>query len=199
MRNDVHSAVSSRSRPVEIVDKVISTIGKEIYGLHPRFVVINALLSLLPPFVGGRLRRIGLRAAGFNIGHGTMFYGMPSIIGSDNLYAHLKIGEECLFNIGCVFDVADTITIGDRVGIGHQVLIMTGSHKIGTRERRSGELITAPVVIEDGVWIGARSIILPGVTIGAGAVIGAGSMVNKDIPADTLISGNQRISLARWR
>ena len=50
-------------------------------------------------------------------------------------------------------------------------------------------MICSPVIIEDGVWIGARSVILPGVTIGAGAVINPGAVVNKDVPANTRVGG----------
>ncbi len=183
----------------EYLTKFIATLAEEFQNVHPRLLIANLIFAPLPPFVGGRLRTFGLRAAGFDIGRGSLFWGMPTITGPGKIASRLHIGEGCLFNFGCVFDLTGSIAIGHRVGVGHQVLIMTGSHQIGSRACRAGELTTAPVTIEDGAWIGSRSIILPGVTIGAGAVIGAGTLVSRDIPADMLISGEQRISLAKWR
>ena len=58
---------------------------------------------------------------------------------------------------------------------------------------------TAPIVVGDGAWIGARCTILPGVTIGAGAVIGANMVIESDVPPHTLLMGKQKISLAKWR
>lgn len=179
--------------------KITSQLALEFQNLHPRLIAANLFASLLPPFVGGRLRRIALRAAGIDIGRGTMFWGMPTITGTGKVASRLRIGEACLINMGCIFDVEDKITLGDNVGLGHEVLIITGSHKIGPRSCRAGELATAPVTIESGAWIGSRAIILPGVTIGAGAVIAAGTVVNRSVSADTLISGNQQVSLAKWR
>ncbi|MGD9667563.1 MAG: DapH/DapD/GlmU-related protein [Hyphomicrobiaceae bacterium] len=176
-------------RPTMRQNQLMASIAREFYGFHPRLLAINLLLAPLPPFVGGGLRRIGLRSAGFDIGRGTLFYGTPTIIGSGKLSDRLRIGERCLFNIGCILDLADKITIGDRASIGHQTLIITGSHKIGSSACRCGELEMAPVEIGDGAWIGARTTILPGVTIGAGSIVGAGSVVTRDIPADSLAVG----------
>ena len=61
---------------------------------------------------------------------------------------------------------------------------------MGSAQRRAGELTTLPVTIDDGAWIGARSTILPGITIGAGAIISAGAVVNKDVPPNTVVAGS---------
>ena len=68
-------------------------------------------------------------------------------------------------------------------------MVLTQTHDIGPSHRRAGPNRTARVRIGHGCWIGARTVILPGVTIGDGAVIGAGSIVNRDVPADTLVAG----------
>ena len=89
--------------------------------------------------------------------------------------------------------VHQSVTIGDNVKIGACVLIMdTDAHPMDYLARRnSGEgTKSAPIVIEDDVWIGAHSIILKGVTIGARSIIGAGSVVTKSIPADCVAAGN---------
>ncbi|MBP1467271.1 acyltransferase [Candidatus Chloroploca sp. M-50] len=175
-----------------LLTKIISTVGEEVGNLNPRLALAQLLLKPLPPFVGSRLRMFGLRLAGFEIGHGTQFWGMPIITGTGAITSRLHIGKHCLFNIDCIFDLVDTITIKDHVVVGHQALIITGSHVIGPATARAGALKPAPVVLEQGVWLGARVTILPGVTVGAGAVIGAGTVVARDVPANTLIAGSHR-------
>jgi maltose O-acetyltransferase len=68
-------------------------------------------------------------------------------------------------------------------------MFLTLSHQIGGRDYRAGATTTRTITVESGVWIGARSVILPGVTLGAGSVVAAGSIVNKDVDADTLVAG----------
>lgn len=179
--------------------KILQVFRQEFEAFHPLLVLANVMASFLPNYFGSRLRTYMLRMAGFRIGYGTMMSGMPMINGTGKITDRLVIGEYCLFNFGCVFDLGETITIGTQVGLGHQVMILTTSHEIGPRGQRSGEVIRAPVTIGDGAWLGARCIVLPGVTIGAGSVIAAGTVVSKDIPEDTLVNGSQKISLARWR
>lgn len=94
---------------------------------------------------------------------------------------------------GCTISAANSITIGNHVLIGSGVAIVDqDAHAIDPVERRkgTGKIKTAPVVIEDDVFIGARAIILKGVTIGRGSVIGAGAVVPKSIPAYSIAVGN---------
>lgn len=99
--------------------------------------------------------------------------------------------------------VARSLTIGNNVNIGAGVvLIDTDCHQFDHRMRRhdaaalfSAEQLrkgirTAPVVIEDDVWLGANAIVLKGVTIGARSIVGAGSVVTRDVPADSIVAGN---------
>lgn len=89
--------------------------------------------------------------------------------------------------------VHDNVTIGNHVKIGACVLITdTDAHPLDYMSRRISNNGTksAPIVIEDDVWVGAHSIILKGVTIGARSIIGAGSVVTKSIPADCVAAGN---------
>lgn len=178
-----------RARLAARLKKFFLAIAREFEPFHPGLVLARIVLYPLPPFVGNSIRRLVLRAAGFEIGRGTVFWGTPCITGNGKVTARLRIGEGCLFNFGCIFDAEDAITIGNGVALGHEVLIITGSHDIGTSARRAGKPTTAPVVIEDGVWVGSRSTILPGVTIGAGSIIGAGSVVNRDVAPNSLAAG----------
>ncbi len=83
----------------------------------------------------------------------------------------------------------DNLTIGDRVSIAPRVTIVTSSHPNQSRIRALAPTAKAPVVIEEDAWIGAHAVILPGVTIGRGAVVGAGSVVASDVPPMVIVAG----------
>lgn len=106
--------------------------------------------------------------------------------------ASLKIGN----NVGMSSTrmwIHDSVTIGNNVKVGACVLITdTDAHPLDFLARRTSNDGTksAPIVIEDDVWVGAHSIILKGVTIGARSIIGAGSVVTRSIPADCVAAGN---------
>jgi len=165
----------------------------------PRLQLSEAVFQAVPAFVANRLRTHALRFAGVTIGAGTTFFDLPTMVGSGNFVSRLSVGELCGFNRGCFFELDDRICIGDHVAVGHDVMLLTRSHEIGPSACRAGTVRTAPVVIGDGVWLGARCTVLPGVTIGAGAVIGAAVVVAKDVPPDTLVMGPTQISIAKWR
>jgi len=157
--------------------------------LHIRLQLAQLAMSPLPPHVGNRLRVYLLRMSGFQIGQGTVMWGAPTITGSGDLYTRLTIGKDCWFNLGCFLNLGANICIGDRVSLGHQVMILTDSHVIGSPRRRAGELTAQPVSIGDGAWLGARCTLLPGVTIGEGAVVAAGAVVTKAVAPHTLVGG----------
>lgn len=166
-----------------------TVVAEEIGSFHPRLVLTGILMRLIPDYVGGRLRTRLLRAAGFQIASNTLILGTPRFGGSGPIHTRLHVGHVCTINIGCFFDLHDSITVGDNVGIGHEVMILTATHHLGPASRRIGDLTSAPVKIDDGAWIGARCLILPGVTIGKGAVVAAGSVVTKDVVPNTLVAG----------
>lgn len=101
---------------------------------------------------------------------------------------NIEIGEGSYINFNCNFVDDGKITIGNRVMFGPWVTIATVGHPINPNYRKY--MYTDPVRIEDNCWIGAGSIICPGVTIGKNSVIGAGSVVTKDIPANSVAVGN---------
>ena len=153
------------------------------------------MTRLIPPFTANRVRMALLRAAGLRIGKGTVMWGTPTIVGNSVERANLSIGVECGFNVGCFIDLSAPVTIGDRVSFGHDVMILTcdPNHRLDVAQSASS------VTIGDGAWLAARCTIMPGVNIGAGAIISAASVVATDIAPNTLVSGRQTISLARWR
>ncbi len=162
---------------------------EETEQFHLRLSLARLLGSLWPPYVGNRFRTALLRLAGFKIGRGVLFFGMPLIVGSGKLNQLLRIGENTLVSLDCIFDLAAPITIGDSANVGPQTLLITGAHQIGPSQNRLGALVCKPIQIGDGCWIGARCTVLPGVTIGAGAVIAAGAVVTKDVPPNSIVGG----------
>ncbi|GAB3754193.1 sugar O-acetyltransferase [Zhihengliuella somnathii] len=100
---------------------------------------------------------------------------------------NLRIGKRVFINAGCRFQDQGGITVGDDCLIGHNVVLATLNHDLDPSHR--GDLHPAPIVLGRNVWIGANATILPGVTVGDNAVIGAGSLVNKSIPANAVAVG----------
>jgi maltose O-acetyltransferase len=103
--------------------------------------------------------------------------------------SEISIGDGSFINVGCVFDNAAAITIGSGCAVGHEAMFTTGTHDIGGPTQRAGSACPAPIVVGDGCWIGARAILLPGVTVGAGCVIGAGAVVREDCEPNGLYVG----------
>lgn len=103
---------------------------------------------------------------------------------------NILIGRNVFVNYDCVFLDCNRITIGDDVQIGPAVQIYTAQHPTDPETRRSGLEYALPVVIGDNAWIGGGTIVCPGVMIGADTVIGAGSVVTRDLPAGVIAAGN---------
>lgn len=117
-----------------------------------------------------------------------------------NYGKNIFLGDNVIINMNCTFVDDNPIRIGSQVLIASNVQIYTASHPVLPQERLIPEweekkttffrTYALPIEIEDNVWIGGGSIILPGVTIGENSVIGAGSIVNRSIPANCVAVGN---------
>ncbi len=104
---------------------------------------------------------------------------------------HIAVGAGCFINYDAIFLDCASITIGDHVQIGPRVQLVTALHPVDDHEsRRTGWESAAPIVIADNAWLCAGVIVCPGVTIGENSVIGAGSVVVRDIPAGVLAMGS---------
>ncbi|MBK7821320.1 MAG: sugar O-acetyltransferase [Tessaracoccus sp.] len=101
---------------------------------------------------------------------------------------NITFGEGVFVNSGCAFQDQGGVTIGDGALIGHNVVIATLNHDLDPAKR--ADIVPAPVVIGAGAWIGSNATILPGVTIGDGAVVAAASVVTKDVPPRTVVVGS---------
>ena len=171
----------------------LSRIQKAVIGdlsnFHFRMVLINCLVFFMPHFCFNRLRTIFYKWAGVKIGKGSLVLGSMEISGQGKPWAKLHIGENCQITSPFYADLNDTITIGNHVAIGHHTIMITMNHDFSWENKRCGAGSLAPIIIEDGVWLGARVTVLPGVTIGKGSVIAAGAVVNKNVPPNCLVGG----------
>jgi maltose O-acetyltransferase len=104
--------------------------------------------------------------------------------------SRIRVGARTFVNYGLVaLDVA-SIEIGDDVQIGPNVQLLTPTHPIDPDTRRAKWEAAEPIVIEGNVWLGGGVIVLPGVTIGENSVVGAGTIVTKDLPPNVVAAGN---------
>jgi len=126
------------------------------------------------------LRRLGARIGARARLHGGTYVSRPR---------NLVVGPETFVNRGCYMDLEAKLVLGSRVAVGHGATFITSRHEIGPHDQRCGEFQGADVVVGDGTWIGANVTVLPGVTVGRGAVIAAGSVVLHDIEDDVLAAG----------
>ena len=103
---------------------------------------------------------------------------------------NVHLGERVFVNFGAVLLDTRAIAIGDEVLLGPAVQLLTADHPLDADLRRAGWESGRPIAIGAGAWLGAAAIVLPGVTIGENAVIGAGSVVTRDVPAGAVVAGN---------
>lgn len=103
---------------------------------------------------------------------------------------NISVGDSFYANAGCVFLDVTPITIGSNVMLGPHVQLYTATHPASPEMRLTGKEYGAPIQIGNNVWIGGNTVILPGVSIGDNSVIGAGSVVTKDIPQNVIAFGN---------
>ena len=167
------------------------TSGKYMVGGSLRFFIQQCLFSCISSLLPdsrrcGYKRAALLRASGASVGGDCWLCGSLKI---QHSFRQLTIGDDVFINTDCCFDLSAPIQIGNRVRIGFQVALVTGTHEIGPHECRAGADAPRSIQIEDGAWIGARATVLPGVTIGAGAVVASGAVVTKNVAPDTLVAG----------
>ncbi|PIQ72996.1 acetyltransferase [Candidatus Roizmanbacteria bacterium CG11_big_fil_rev_8_21_14_0_20_35_14] len=183
----------------EIFNKVINRIKNiflesEVYWLH--------LIGCVPCHC---FRRFFYRLAGIKIGKGSVIHTKARFYDPRNII----LDEDTIVGEGVVLDGREKLVIGSHVDIASEVMIYNSQHDI---EDENFSAVDKPVVIEDYVFVGPRSIILPGVKIGKGAVVGAGAVVTKDVPPFAIVGGvpakiigerklktlNYKLGRARW-
>jgi maltose O-acetyltransferase len=142
---------------------------------------VAQLSSLLP----GRLRVWLLRFMGINVAeqafvtHGVSFSG-PAV----------TIARGAFINVGAVIEASAPVVLEAFVYVANGAMLVTATHDLGDAEKRAGRDIARPIHVGAGSWIGARALVLPGVTIAPGCVIGAGAVVTRNTERDGLYLGN---------
>jgi len=147
------------------------------------------LAAGFPAQTFSRTRTALLRAAGVSIGPSSLIQGPLRVTGTGNPCLDLSIGTFTLISGALHVDIGAPIHIGNRVRIGHDVSLLTVDHDVGPEEMRSGRRKFGAIEIGDGAWLASRVVVLPGVRIGAGAVVAAASVVTRDVPDNTLVAG----------
>lgn len=153
------------------------------YGIGRHLPASDAPYAFFAKSIRRALCRVIFKATGSNVNieHGAYFGNGFEITLGDNS------------GIGLNARLSGPINIGQNVMMGPEVMIYTSNHCSARTDIpmiEQGETDKAPVTIEDDVWIGARAILLPGVTVGRGAIIAAGSIVTKDVSPYTVVGGN---------
>lgn len=149
-----------------------------------------------------RIENAGGSRDAIHIGRGCHIFGRLLVLARTGV---IRVGDECFIGHGTEIWSACGVTIGSRVFISHGVNIHdTNAHPTSARlrniqfarqtdpdYRRALESVAAaPVTIEDDAWVGFNAVVLKGVTVGRGAIVGAASVVTKDVPAFAIVAGN---------
>jgi maltose O-acetyltransferase len=142
----------------------------------------NGILHCVGHIPSHFIRRFFYRLAGMQIGEGSTFHMGARFYNP----ANIEIGADTIIGEFAVLDGRNKLTIGNHVDIASEVMIYNAQHDINSDDFHA---ISKPVKIEDYVFIGPRAVILPGVTIGKGAVIAAGAVVTKDVSPLEIVAG----------
>jgi maltose O-acetyltransferase len=186
---DDSGSASARTHGLGAFSKRIVRAARSEVRFDPRKVAGLAVSSFLPQFYFTRSRTALLRAAGFRIGASSAVMGSIDVTGPGALTELLTIGEKTIISGPLHINLGAAVRIGSGVNIGHDVLLLTIDHEMGDPEYRCGPSLAAPIAIGDGVWIGSRVTVLPGISIGKGAVVATGAVVAHDVPPHTLAAG----------
>jgi maltose O-acetyltransferase len=176
-------------RPSSGPGKFSRVVREELSSIDLRYLFVQIFVSLLPHNSLNRARTVLYRLAGFRIGNGAVILGKLSLTGQRPLSNMLSIGDDSRINTPFYAELNAPITIGKNVGIGHHVVFITTDHETGEPLNRSGAATFSPITVEDGAWVGACVTVLPGVTIGAGSVVAAGSLVTHSILPNRVVGG----------
>jgi acetyltransferase-like isoleucine patch superfamily enzyme len=169
----------------------VKAVGEVGFGRAARFgwttlAMVPYRIALFPPLRSWWLRLLGARIGPGAIVHDVRFF---------NLYrrgvAGLSLGRDCFLGDECLLDLAEAIVLEDQVTFAERVLVLTHTN-VGYRDhplQRHFPPLAAPVVVEAGCFVGAGAILLPGIRVGRGSFVAAGSVVTQDVPPGTLVAG----------
>ena len=155
-------------------------------GLEAERVQTRALLRQYNLAEAGPEREAVLRRLLGHLGEGSIIEPPFYCAYGGNIH----LGDHVFLNVLCTILDGAEVRIGNHVMIGPAVQVYTAAHHLQAASRIQGWEVAKPIVIEDCVWVGGAAILLPGVRVGRNAVVGAGAVVTRDVPADTVVAGN---------
>jgi acetyltransferase-like isoleucine patch superfamily enzyme len=157
----------------------------------PRAAFWIGCARLLPDYALARVRAHLFRLGGCDLERGVGLQGWVVLFGPGRGARRLHVAAGTMVAPGVTFGLDADITIGRNVAIGPFATLCTATHAIGYGSRRMQlDVVPRPIVVEDGVWVGMNSLILPGVTLGRGSVVAAGAVVTESVPPNCLVAGN---------
>jgi maltose O-acetyltransferase len=159
--------------------------------INIRFAFADICARLIPLYALSSARARVYRMGGCGLGKAVAVQGPLILLGRGPSAERLHVGSDSILAPMATFGLDGHVRIGRNVSIGPCAAFHTATHAIGFASRRMQLTSTAQdITVEDGVWIGANSIVLPGVTIGRGAIVAAGSVITDDVPCNVLVQGN---------
>ena len=162
-----------------------------LFSFLLRYLLLDYIVFLVrwcPGLLGMALRQVCYKLAGAKLARGVTIHEGAHV----THFRGLTIGEYSGVGYGAIINARGGVTIGKWVRMGPRVSMYTANHNFQRRDeliKRQG-YVYGKIAIGDDVWLGADALILPNVTIGTGAVIGAGSVVTKDVPEYAVAVGN---------
>jgi acetyltransferase-like isoleucine patch superfamily enzyme len=173
-----------------LLERGVADTAGALQGLDAR-PLAWAAMRLMPEFSFPRVRAQLLRALGCRVDRRVAVLGRVHLVGPKGCARHLQIGSGSIIGPDATFALDAPITLGQNVSISPQVTLYTSTHPLGGSARRmKPEVLARPIVIEDGVWVGLGAMVLPGVRLGRGCVLAAGSVVNQDVAQNAVVAGN---------
>jgi maltose O-acetyltransferase len=182
--------VASEIDPTSIPSRLYEAMPLRPLGVRLVVYVTNYVMAHVPSFTLRHLwyrRVLGIEigdGAGVHLGAYVWFYGPRQI-----RRVGVRIGRNTRIGRNCTIDARSPLNVGDNVAVSPEVMILARTHDVNDPEFAESEAAPCAVTIEDHVWIGTRAMVMPGVTVGRGAVVAAASVVTKDVPPLTIVAG----------
>lgn len=156
--------------------------------IYAKLLRVSYQLVARVPYKPGVCLRLGfLRWVGAQVGDGCIIATHVHLVEPRKL----EMRSRASVSPNAILDCRGTLFIGEATMIGIHAIVLTSSHRFGRTDipMRDQGMSVWPVRIEDDVWIGARAVVLPGVTIGRGSIIAAGAVVTRDVPPYSIAGG----------
>lgn len=182
--------VAGEAQPKSVRLRLYEALPLRPLGVRILVYLTNHVVAHVPSFTLRHLwyrRALGIQFgqnAGVHLG-AYMWFWSPRAVRRCGVH----IGRNSRIDRDCTLDLRSGLTIGDNVAVSPGVMILAGTHDVNDPRFPDSPVGPYAIAIEDHVWIGTRAMVMPGVTLGRGAVVAAGAVVTKDVPPLTIVAG----------